>query len=475
MRALITAGGTREPIDDVRSVTNSSTGRFGVAIARALAYRGVEVTLVGAASMDVSDLPLGVRFVTYTAFADLSSTLDRLLADPPDLLLMAAAVADYSPVVAAGKLSSDEDELTVRMVKNPKLLARLRERCPRAKIIGFKLLSGVTPDRLIAVAERQRVSNGLDVTVANDLAELTGGRHPLWWVDATGARRMEGPRDEVARQIAEQLVPAEVLGLRAVAGWPLVGRWQGWWAVPGAVAVDAVVADGPADFARQVYARGLRADRPLVVRCGEDVLFAGSDADAAPIGAVAGRAVLSRDGLVAWIEGDVVHDLGAPGAPLWSWALEARPWTLVTSRPVAFEAAGWRAGVPPQTQRDRREAASIALWDPLRQRVLLGVRSDGGVAFPGGKVEPGETADGAAVRELAEETGITLAEIKPVATFVAYVGPVWRVTTPVVVVLDDLTPVATPELDASWFALGAALRRRDLLPGVRRVLEWLAG
>jgi hypothetical protein len=58
---------------------------------------------------------------------------------------------------------------------------------------------------------------------------------------------------------------------------------------------------------------------------------------------------------------------------------------------------------------------------------------------------------------------------------VAYVGALWRVTTPVVIVLDDLVPVATPELDASWFALGAALRRDDLLPGVRRVLEWLAG
>jgi 8-oxo-dGTP pyrophosphatase MutT (NUDIX family) len=182
MRALITAGGTSEPIDDVRVITNTSTGRFGAALADALVRRGIEVTLL--TSRATVDRPgwvdERVRRVGFGSFADLQEALDRETRSPPDLLFMAAAVSDYSPVPHVGKLRSDADEIVIRMRRNPKLLATLRERCgPDTWLTGFKLLSGVERSTLLAVARRQRETAGLDMTVANDLATFAPDRHPV--------------------------------------------------------------------------------------------------------------------------------------------------------------------------------------------------------------------------------------------------------------------------------------------------------
>ncbi len=217
MRAVVTAGGTSEPIDDVRVITNLSTGRFGASLANALAERGIEVTLL--ASRALSSHPdwvdPRVRMVPFRSFADLDEGLAQAVAEPPDFLFMAAAVSDYSPAPAEGKISSSADELTLTLKRNPKLLSTLRERCgPATYLVGFKLLSGVDRDELVDVARRQVVTNDLDLTFANDLAELDGERHPAWLVAREGpALRVEGTKAEVAHDLVRVAVQR---GLRTV-------------------------------------------------------------------------------------------------------------------------------------------------------------------------------------------------------------------------------------------------------------------
>lgn len=223
LRALVTAGGTREPIDDVRVVTNLSRGAFGASIAKALADRGVAVTLLGSKELLRSPERLDPRLTLapFDAFADLQTSLSRL-APGMDLVFMAAAVADYSPVrEGAGKLSSSSDELVVRMTKNPKLLSSLRDLCGiGATLVGFKLLSNVSPTELAEVARRQVVSARLDLTVANDLQQLGDTRHPIVLVDAQGpVASFDAPRDEVAERLVDAVLrrrgptpPARVAG-----------------------------------------------------------------------------------------------------------------------------------------------------------------------------------------------------------------------------------------------------------------------
>ena len=189
LTAVVTAGGTAEPVDDVRLVTNRSRGRLGAAIAGALADRGVAVTLL--ASRELASHPEWidprVEVRRFESFADLESALDSITATPPDLLFMAAAVADYSPAPAAGKIDSTAGELVIRMRRNPKLLAGLRQRCGvETFLVGFKLLSGVSRDELRAVALDQVKRCRLNLTVANDLGDLAGDAHPAIMVTAEG-------------------------------------------------------------------------------------------------------------------------------------------------------------------------------------------------------------------------------------------------------------------------------------------------
>ena len=216
MRALITAGGTSEPIDDVRVVTNLSTGRFGAAIANALVRRGVDVTILAGPALLarrplLDDRVTCVPFGPDGSFADLQRTLETHTDPAPDLLFMAAAVSDYSPVRSHGKIRSTDDRLVIEMTKNPKLLTTLRERCgPATWLVGFKLLSQVTTAELVRVAQGQITAADLDLTVANDAATFAPGRHPVVLVHADGT---------VSEHTGDKAQMAEVVVEAAIAGW----------------------------------------------------------------------------------------------------------------------------------------------------------------------------------------------------------------------------------------------------------------
>ena len=103
--------------------------------------------------------PLTVVQVRSTA--DLVRAIEEATTDPVDLFFMAAAVSDYAPEQASGKIRSDRDELVVRMGRAPKILPTLRDQCgPDSFLCGFKLLSGVTSEELIAVARAQMTRPG---------------------------------------------------------------------------------------------------------------------------------------------------------------------------------------------------------------------------------------------------------------------------------------------------------------------------
>jgi 8-oxo-dGTP pyrophosphatase MutT (NUDIX family) len=211
LQALVTAGGTREPIDDVRVITNVSRGWFGAAIARALADRGVATTLLGSRELlrTPDRLDPRLELVPFESYGDLAWELEKQTGVAgergPDLLFMAAAVSDYTPVRSEGKLRSSEDELVLRLQRTPKLLAGLRARCGEGTfLIGFKLLSGVSRGELVATALRQSRENRLDLTVANDLQELGRDRHPVVLVTPEGALApLDGTREEVAARIVD--------------------------------------------------------------------------------------------------------------------------------------------------------------------------------------------------------------------------------------------------------------------------------
>ena len=163
LRVVVSAGGTREPIDPVRFIGNRSSGKMGVAMAEAARDRGASVTLV-AGVMSVSP-PRGVTVVEATTAAAMRQAILRE-ASSADVLVMAAAVADYAPKRASSrKLKRDGGELQIDLVPNPDIIAEVGEMPDgtRPFLIGFDAES----DDLEANARSKLRDKGLDLIVGN--------------------------------------------------------------------------------------------------------------------------------------------------------------------------------------------------------------------------------------------------------------------------------------------------------------------
>lgn len=203
---LLTCGGTSEAVDEVRVLTNISAGRFGHALAAALAkYPAYQVTEVcPRATRERFGETEGVKFEHYRSTADLQRVLFER-ETPPAVAIQAAAVSDYRPVPTEGKISSDQENLTIHLERTPKLLSLMRPTYgPKTFLVGFKLLVGVPREELIRVAQAQLKKNRLNMVVANDLRWLQEGRHPILVITAEGGViPMEGTREEVAAELAE--------------------------------------------------------------------------------------------------------------------------------------------------------------------------------------------------------------------------------------------------------------------------------
>ncbi len=163
VRVVVSAGGTREPIDPVRFIGNRSSGKMGVAIAEAARDRGASVTLV-AGVMSVTQ-PRGVEVVDATTTSTMREAVLRH-APGADILVMAAAVSDFAPQRASGsKIKRDGSSLAITLVPNPDIIAEVGEMPEEVRpfLIGFAAES----DDLEANAAAKLRDKGLDLIVGN--------------------------------------------------------------------------------------------------------------------------------------------------------------------------------------------------------------------------------------------------------------------------------------------------------------------
>jgi phosphopantothenoylcysteine decarboxylase / phosphopantothenate---cysteine ligase len=167
VRVLVTAGGTREPIDGVRFVGNSSSGRMGLALARAARARGAEVTVI--AANVALEPPAGVRWHAVRTAAELKAACEERFA-ACDVLLMAAAVADFRPVApAAGKLKkAGRERLRIELEPTADVLRGLAaQRRAGQTLVGFAAEHGAGALEHAGLKLREK---GLDAVVLNDVA-----------------------------------------------------------------------------------------------------------------------------------------------------------------------------------------------------------------------------------------------------------------------------------------------------------------
>ena len=209
VRALVTAGPTREPVDPVRFLANHSSGKQGYAIAEALVRAGAETTLIsGPVAIAPPD---GVKLMRVTTAREMLAACEASL--PADVLVMAAAVADWRPDIAANskiKKSTDRVVPLIKLVENPDILATLTQHARRPRlVIGF----AAETDDVVENAIAKRARKGADWIIANDVSANLNGesvmgsdRNRVHLVSAAGTEDWpEMSKAEVGSRLAARI------------------------------------------------------------------------------------------------------------------------------------------------------------------------------------------------------------------------------------------------------------------------------
>ena len=205
---VVTAGGTEEPIDPVRVITNRSSGKMGFAIAEAARDLGANVRLILARTSVMP--PSGVDQIEATTASAMSEAVLREMKGA-DALIMAAAVSDFTPAKSSGgKIPRVDDGMKLNLKATPDILRQVRERYPKKHLVGFAL---ETQDE-IRRGKEKRKKKGLDLIAVNNPtregSEFGSDRNDVTLVDAQGAVEPLGlrPKREVAREILLRVAKA---------------------------------------------------------------------------------------------------------------------------------------------------------------------------------------------------------------------------------------------------------------------------
>ena len=169
-KVLVTAGPTQEKLDPVRYISNHSTGKMGYAVAAAAVRRGADVTLVSG-KVGLTP-PAGVRVVPVVSAADMAQAV-KAAASEQDIIIKAAAVADYRPRVTADeKLKKQDDDLSVELERTEDILAWLGAHRREGQILcGFSMETEHLLENSRAKLEKKKI----DMMVANNLRQEGAG------------------------------------------------------------------------------------------------------------------------------------------------------------------------------------------------------------------------------------------------------------------------------------------------------------
>lgn len=216
---VVSAGGTREPLDPVRFLGNRSSGKQGTAIARAALAAGATVRLV-AAHLE-TDVPAGVELATASTALQLRDAVTAAC-EGADAVVMAAAVADFRPADYAGskiKKKGDDGAPTLTLVRNPDILAGLVDRrrgdpaSSPAVIVGFAAETGDDEGSVMEHARAKLARKGCDLLVVNEVGTTLGfgtEDNTVTILSADNAPEVEvaGSKDEVAEAVVTALADA---------------------------------------------------------------------------------------------------------------------------------------------------------------------------------------------------------------------------------------------------------------------------
>ena len=209
-KVLVSAGGTYEQLDSVRGITNQSSGKMGLEIAKQAFIQGADVTMV-TGRMNVH-VPKIFERIEVVSTEEMMHEI-KILVPENDIFISAAAVSDFTVEERSsqklGKISSEED-IIIRLVPGPKIIDAVKEINPKIFLVGFKLEHGVSEEELVVSARKKIKKTGADFVVANDISVEGSGfgsdKNQVIIVDGDTFSVPLTSKKEVARNIVQKII-----------------------------------------------------------------------------------------------------------------------------------------------------------------------------------------------------------------------------------------------------------------------------
>lgn len=233
-KIVITAGGTSEKIDNVRKITNSSSGKLGMTIANHLLNQSEDLIIYYVCSKNsLRPTDERVKVIEIDGTIDLKNRIETLLLNEKiDYFIHSMAVSDYMTdyvttierikqsvknnenideafsnieIIDGSKISSYEDNLVIVLKPTPKIISIIKDLSPSTYLVGFKLLDGVSKEELIEVAKKLRDKNKCDLVVANDLSTIRNGEHIAYIINKDNEIEESRGKDDIAKKLVRRM------------------------------------------------------------------------------------------------------------------------------------------------------------------------------------------------------------------------------------------------------------------------------
>jgi phosphopantothenoylcysteine decarboxylase/phosphopantothenate--cysteine ligase len=176
-KVLMTAGPTIEHIDPVRVITNQSSGKTGVSLASELISAGAKVTLVYGPGEEKP--PRGAKIINILSSKEMHAVVKSELKKKFDIVIMAAAVADYVPIIQnKKKIKSSKSSIDIRLKKAPKIIDQIKKYQKDLFLVGFKAETNLTKTQLIKSAEKKLKESSADMIIANNIGTSRYKKNP---------------------------------------------------------------------------------------------------------------------------------------------------------------------------------------------------------------------------------------------------------------------------------------------------------
>lgn len=235
---IITSGGTSEPIDHVRKITNSSSGKLGMMIANELLKdeKNIDILYYICSKTALRPIHEKVKIIEIGGTMDLKQEVENLLThEKIDCFIHSMAVSDYmvdyvstasllaqeiqkeinkdlvmtikenKKIIQENKISSHEDNLLILLKPTPKIISLIKELSPNTYLVGFKLLDHVPEEELIQVATTLKEKNKCNLVIANDLDNIRKGKHKAFMIDDDNKIVMASGKEDIAKKLVKKL------------------------------------------------------------------------------------------------------------------------------------------------------------------------------------------------------------------------------------------------------------------------------